>query len=300
MTRSELLQKITTFPLIASVLAEDLLSGDFRSIFRGQGIEADEVRRYEVGDDIRSIDWNVSARFGTPYVKMYREERELSVFLVMDCSPSMYCGSVINRAEQAILAGALLAFSTEHAGQRLGAVFFDTEIIKVFPAEKGMSHSLAMINAALDIRTHRKDGKKGKDEKEKSSNLGAALSGLSRILKRRSIIIVISDFFCMNWEQELGKLCQKHDVIAIRITDTLDTNLFKAGLITMEDPETNARLYAPTGFAVFRTAWKDWHKDRSVSWKAIMRRAGAASLELSTADDAVSVLVHFFRGRRKV
>jgi uncharacterized protein (DUF58 family) len=284
--RHELLQKITTFPLAASVLAEDLLTGDFRSVFRGQGIEADEVRRYEIGDDIRSIDWNVSARFGTPYVKMYREEREFSVYLALDCSASMYCGSVMNRSDQAVLAAALLAFSAERSGQRLGAVFFDNGIVKVFPASKGRPHTMAMISSALDARPE-----------AKGSNLGAALSGLERLLKRRSLIIVISDFFCMNWEQDMGRLCRKNDVIAIRITDPLNNSLFNAGLIPMEDPETGARIHAPTGFASFRSAWESWHQDRSTSWKAICRRAGAAPLELSTADDAASSLIRFFRGR---
>jgi uncharacterized protein (DUF58 family) len=287
LNRHELLQKITAFPLIATVLAEDLLSGDFRSIFRGQGIEADEVRRYEIGDDVRSIDWNVSARFGTPYVKMYREERELSVFLCLDCSPSMYCGSVMKRSEQAVLAAALLAFSAERSGERLGAMFFDKSVFKVIPVGKGRAHSLALINAALDVQSQ-----------EKGSDLGAALSGLGRILKRRSLVIVISDFFCMNWEQELGRLCQRNDVIAIRITDPLDKDLFDAGLIAMEDPETGAKVYAHTGFASFRPAWESWHKDRSDSWRTLTRRAGAAPLEISTSDDAAASLIRFFRGRR--
>ncbi|MDR1220873.1 MAG: DUF58 domain-containing protein [Treponema sp.] len=313
MTRHELLRKITAFPIVASGLAEDLLAGGFRSVFRGQGIEADEVRRYEMGDDVRSIDWNVSARFGTPYVKMYREERELSVFIALDCSASMHCGSVMKRSEQAVLAAALLAFSAEHSGQRLGSVFFDTGISRMFPAGKGRPHTLAVITGALrecgiDMEADGKYAKYGgmpeKKEKnpkgeERSSNLGAALAGLERMLKRRSLIFVISDFFCMNWEQELGRLCRKHDVVAIRITDPLDAILYNAGLVVMEDPETGAKIHAPTAFASFRAAWENWHRERGDAWKAITRRAGASPFELSTKEDAAASFIRFFKSRRR-
>ena len=136
MDRHELLKRITTFPLLAGSLAADLLSGDYRSIFKGQGIEFDEVRHYEAGDDVRSIDWNVSARFGTPYVKMFREEREMTVCIIMDNSLSMHTGTVLTRYEQGLLAAALIAFSAERAGQRLGAVFFDKELGRIIPPRK--------------------------------------------------------------------------------------------------------------------------------------------------------------------
>jgi uncharacterized protein (DUF58 family) len=310
MTRHELLRKITAFPIVASVLAEDLLAGGFRSVFRGQGIEADEVRRYEAGDDIRSIDWNVSARFGTPYVKMYREERELSVFIALDCSASMRCGSVMKRSEQAVLAAALLAFSSERSGQRLGSVFFDREISRMFPAGKGRPHTLAVITGALrecgvDAAPDANYGAmpETKDKKtesgERSSNLGAVLVGLERMLKRRSLIFVISDFFCMNWEQELGRLCRKHDVVVIRITDPLDAILYNAGLVVMEDPETGAKIHAPTAFASFRAAWENWHRERGAAWKAVTRRAGATPFELSTKEDAAASFIRFFKSRRR-
>ncbi|MDR3341419.1 MAG: DUF58 domain-containing protein [Treponema sp.] len=295
MDRHELLQKITTLPFIAPSLAEDLLSGDFRSAFKGQGIEADEVRHYERGDDIRSIDWNVSARFGTPYVKMYREEREMTVFLVLDCSASMRSGggpgkdgpSSLSRSDQAVLAAALIAFSTERAGQRIGAVFFDHAITKVFPPRKGRSPIMAMISDALAMQAE-----------GSGSDLGAALVGLRRLLKRRSLVVIISDFLCMNWEQELGTLCRKHDVIAIRITDPLDEDMPDLGLITMEDPETGLTYHAPTRFASFRSTWSTWHKDRLTSWRGICRHAGASFMELSTTSDAPAALIRFFGNRR--
>ena len=293
MDRHELFARITTFPLIARGLAEDLLSGDYRAIFRGQGIEFDEVRRYERGDDVRSIDWNVSARFGTPYVKMYREEREMTVCVLLDNSFSMHTtggnlseapGADLNRYEQAVLAAALIAFSTEQAGQRLSMIFFDREISKIIPPRKGRSHTMAVISAALEARPL-----------EKGSGLGKALVGAGRLLKRRSLVIIISDFLCVNWEQEIGDLCRRHDVISIRISGPLDREMFKAGLLTLEDPETGLKMRAPVSFPSFRSAWASWHEERKRLWEAICRRQGAAHLELSTADDAPAALLRFFK-----
>jgi uncharacterized protein (DUF58 family) len=287
--RHELLRKITTFPLAARGLAEDLLSGDFRSVFKGQGIEFDEVRHYEPGDDVRSIDWNVSARFGTPYVKMYREERDLTVCLAVDQSASMFAAGtsgVMRRYDQALLAAALVAFSADQSGQRVGAVCFSQEITKVFNPRKGRSHIMTIISGLLSVR----DGGRG-------SNLGLALEGIGRLLKRRSLMVIISDFLCINWEQELRDLCGKHDVIAIGITDPLDNAIPNLGLFTMRDPETGAALHAPTGFSSFRSAWTEWHGDRALLRESLCRRCGASYVELSTAEDAPTVLTRFFGGR---
>ncbi|GHT68191.1 hypothetical protein FACS1894110_15180 [Spirochaetia bacterium] len=298
MDRRELLRKITSFPITASGLAEDLLAGDYRSVFKGQGIEFDEARHYEIGDDVRSIDWNASARFGTPYVKMYREERELTVFIILDASASMHTGGSMNRAicnrfEQGSFAAALVAFSAEEAGQRVGALFFDREITRIFPPKKGRRHILGILGTAVGLRT----GGRG-------SALGTALAGAGRLLKRRSLVVVISDFFSdaahqagAGWEDELGVLARKHDVIAVNITDPLDTDFPDAGFIPVEDPETGIKFHAASGFPSFRSAWSRWHEDRAKYWEEVCRRAGAAPLFLSVADDAPAVLVRFFRGR---
>ena len=279
---------------MARSLANELLSGDFRAIFKGQGIEFDEVRRYEWGDDVRSIDWNVSARFGTPYVKLYREEKEMTVCIILDNSASMHTpggslsdspGSEVNRYEQAVLAAALIAFSAEQAGQRLSMIFFDSEISKIIPPRKGRPHTMAVISAALEARPY-----------EKGSGLGKALVGAERLLKRRSLVIIISDFLCINWEQEIGDLSRSHDVISIKISGPLDREMPKSGLLTLEDPETGLKLRASASFPSFRTAWSSWHEERTSLWEAICRRSGAAYLDLSTAEDAPSVLTRFFRG----
>jgi uncharacterized protein (DUF58 family) len=249
MERHELLRRIATFHLASRDLAEDLLAGEFASVFRGQGIEFDEVRLYETGDDVRSIDWNVSARFGRPYVKLYREERELTVCVVLNCSASMHTGQgPLSRYEQGVLAAALVALSAERTGQRVGAVFFNRDITQVFSPRKGRAHVMTVISAALSVT-----------QRGRGSGLGIALSGTRRILRRRSLVVVISDFLCMNWEQELGDLCAKHDVIALRITDSSDREMPDLGLTALEDKETGVRFHAPTGFRSFLDYAKVFH-----------------------------------------
>jgi uncharacterized protein (DUF58 family) len=287
--RRELLARIKTFPLKAATLAEDMLAGDFRAMFKGQGMEFSEVRHYEMGDDIRSIDWNVSARFGTPYVKQYQEERDMTVFAILDCSRSMHTGSgKLSRYEQGLLSLALIAFSAEKAGQPFGAVIFDRSIEQFFRPLKGRSHIMSIIGRALSYKPN-----------SGGSNLGDALSRTARLLKRRSLVIVISDFICINWEQELKDMAGKHDLIALRISDPLDKTMMNAGLLQLEDPETGIALHAPTGFSSFRSAWENWQKEKYELWQAICKHSGAASLELSTDEDTLLPLSRFFRGRRE-
>jgi uncharacterized protein (DUF58 family) len=283
------LSKITVLPLIAHGLAEDLLAGNFPSVFKGQGIEADEVRHYQWGDEIRSIDWNVSARFGTPYIKMYREERDLTVFLVLDGSASMKNPpEALTPYDRGVLAAALIAFSAERAGQRVGAAFFDREITRVFPPRKGKAQVMTILTGALRDRA----GGRG-------SSLGAALLGTRRLLKRRSLVVVISDFLALNWAEELGALCRKHDVIALRLGSPRDEEMPDLGLITLEDPETGLVLHGAAGFASFRSAWAEWHRERARFWRAVCRRSGAAFLDLSGADDVPAALIRFFGERRR-
>jgi uncharacterized protein (DUF58 family) len=288
--RAELLRRINTFPLIAASLAEDLLSGDFRSVFRGNGVEFEEVRRYEQGDDIRFIDRNVSARFGKPYVKLYREERELTVFAALDCSASMFsgCKNTVTRFEQALLAMALIGFSAERAGQRFGALFFDGEVRRLFRPGKGRARLMAVISAALDTRPV-----------DHGSGLSNAIRGAGSLLKRRGLVILISDFRCPLWEAELGAIAGRHDFIAVRITDPLDYEFPALGLLTMEDPESGRTIQAPTGFSSFRRAFREWNDGEAASWAAACRRLGVARLELSTSEDAAASLKNFFQGRRK-
>ena len=307
MDTHELLQKITSLPIAAAGLSEELLAGNFSSIFKGQGMEFDEARHYQAGDDVRSIDWNASARFGTPFVKMYREEKELTIMILLDISASMHRGTFtrhrsgggaggLSPYEQGLIAAALIAFSAESTGQRVGALFFDRGIERVFPPRKGRHHIMALVCGGLQYqKTKAVPGQ----SRELGSNICAVLSGAGRMLKRRSLIAVISDFYSINWEEEMGNLCRRHDVIALRISDPLENDLPDMGLIRMEDSETGLRMEAPTGLNSFQDAWSQWHKERSELWTSQCRRCGAAHLELSTASDASGVLLKFFGSRQR-
>jgi uncharacterized protein (DUF58 family) len=303
METRELLHRIINLPVASGALADDLAAGSFSSVFKGAGLEFEEARHYQIGDDARLIDWNASARFGVPFVKMYREERELGILILLDTSASMLRanwaageGGGLSPYEQALLATALIAFSAERAGQRAGAFLFDREIERVFPPRKGRRHIMALISAALQYQ-RREAGRRYAPYSRtdaQGSNLRAALAGAGKFLKRRSLIVVVSDFYALNWEQELADLCRKHDVIALRISDPLDEDLDDLGLVSLEDPETGLRLEAPTGFASFQESWADWHRQRSELWASLCRRSGAAHLELSTSADTPAALFRFF------
>jgi uncharacterized protein (DUF58 family) len=294
METADLLRSIINLPIISSGLAEEMLAGNFRSIFKGQGMEFDEARHYEPGDDIRSIDWNASARFGTPFVKMYREERELTILLLIDISPSMHRGNIARQGlspyEQSLISAALVAFSAEHTGQQAGAFFFDRDIEKVFPPRKGRKHIMSLVMAALQYQNNVSPRRENR-----GSNIASALAGAQRLLKKRSLVVLISDFYSAGWEQEMGNLCRKHDCIALKISGPRE--LPYPGLITLEDPETGVRIEAPAGLDSFKESWAQWHEERSTHWESQCRRSGAAFLELSTAADAPSSLIKFFGSR---
>ncbi len=292
MDRRELLSRIATFRIVAEDLADDLVAGDFRSIFKGQGIEFDEVRPYTLGDDARAIDWNVSARLGAPYTKLFREERELSVLVILDASGSMASGSgPVTRWEQAVLATALLTLAAERAGERTGLSIFGAAIRRYLPPRKGRSHALAVVEAALS-ESPPDPGTDG------GSELTRALAAAARDLKRRSLVIVLSDFLCSAWERPFASLSKRHDVVAIRLSDPLDAEMPNVGLISVVDPETGKEFSAPTSFPSFRRAWLEWQGGQRESWLRLCERRGAAALELSTFDDASMVLSRFFRSRR--
>jgi uncharacterized protein (DUF58 family) len=306
MNKSALLEKIAVFPITARGLAEDLRFGAYRSVFRGNGIEFDEVRDYRAGDDVRAIDRNVSARFGRPYVKLYREEREFSLCVVLDRSASMLERGTSERSryEQALLTMCLLGFSAQKAGQQFGAVFFDSEVRQVWPCRQGMSHLLAMISSALEV---------GDDPVAlpRGTALSAAMRQTLAICKHRSLIVIISDFLSDSWETELLRLCRPHDCVCLRIALPAETVFPTIGLTvpavtavsaipaitTIEDLESNTTIHI-SATSAFSAAWKKFFEKRESKWLEVCARAGAATLTISTNDEVDVALSRFF-GRRK-
>jgi uncharacterized protein (DUF58 family) len=294
METSELLRNIINLPIFSRGLADEMLAGNFSSIFKGQGMEFDEARHYEPGDDIKSIDWNASARFGIPFVKMYREERDLTILILLDISPSMHRTLIgqqgLSPYEQALICAALIAFSAEHTGQQAGAFLFDRDIEKVFPPRKGRRHIMSLIMAALQYQNNVLPRRS-----QYGSDIASALTGAQRLLKKRSLVTLISDFYSVKWEHEMRSLCRKHDVIAIRISDP--AGLPFQGLITLEDPETGVRIEAPAGLDSFKRSWSNWLEEKSAHWESECKKSGAAFLEISTEADAASCLIKFFGSR---
>jgi uncharacterized protein (DUF58 family) len=306
MDKSELLEKIAVFPITARGLVEDLRSGAYRSVFRGNGIEFNEVRDYRTGDDVRAIDRNVSARFGRPYVKVYREEREFSVCVVLDQSVSMLERGVSERSryEQALLAMCLLGFSAEKAGQRFGAVFFGSEVRQVWPCRQGTKRLLALISSSLEVSGDPAGLPRG-------TALDGAMRQGAALCKRRSLIVVISDFLSAAWVPELPRLCRTHDCVCVRIALPAERNFplsvpfteqtgFTATseMTAIEDVESN-RTIRVSPSPEFTAAWKGFFEKRAAQWEDVCARSGAATLTISTDDEVEAVLPRFF-GRRRL
>ena len=284
------LKKIKKIELIAVKLVETLISGDYRSVFHGQGIEFNEVREYMYGDDVRLIDWNVTSRMGNPYTKTFREERELILFSIIDISPSILYGSgPVNKHEAAALVFAVLGLAAVYNNDKIGMVFFSNKIEKWVPPAKGKKHVLSLIN---DLFSFAPQGI--------GSNLGLALKTVSRFLKKRSICVVLSDFKTGDYWKHLSFLSQKHDVIAVKIIDDNDLDFPRTGLMPLQDPETGDVLYSMGVSEKFRKNYNKYWMNQHNLWKHNCRRYGIASLELNTKDDVGLKLYQFFQRRKQL
>jgi len=284
MDSSRVSERARYLKLAALSLAEGMRAGSFKSAFRGRGVDFDGVREYERGDDIRSIDWNVTARMGKPFVKLWREERELVVFVVLDLSLSMHAGSR-SRRDQAVEAAALIAFAAEQTSSPLGSVVFDGAVGPVFKPRVGKDQVLAVVSSFDHFAP-----------RERGSALASALAGAARALRNRSLVVAISDFRVDGYEKELGILARKHDVLAVRVVSPTDEALPDAGYLPFRDPETGVAVSYPTSSRAFREAWAREHREGIHRWEHLAARRGVANLVLSTEDDAALVLTRFFSG----
>jgi uncharacterized protein (DUF58 family) len=231
----EILRQVKAIELRTRRLVTSLFSGDYRSVFRGQGIEFAEVRAYQHGDDFRSIDWNVSARMAMPYVKTYEEERELTLLLLVDRSGSEEFGRPVLKSERAAEVAAVLALAAARQNDRVGAVVFSDGIDHVVRPAKGRMHALRVIRDLLAFQP-----------KGKGTNIAAALRYAGRLLRHRAVIAVLSDFRASDWEKDLRRLSLKHELVAITIDDPRELDLPDAGWVELEDAETGKRILVDT------------------------------------------------------
>ena len=287
--RAGFLTRLRSIELVSTRLVESLLAGGYRSVFRGQGIEFDEVREYAPGDDMRLIDWNVTSRMGSPYTKVFREERELTLFLLADVSASLYAGSgAVGKDQVALLVFAILALAAVANNDRVGAAFFSDRIEQWASPAKGRKHVTRLLN---DFAGYRARGR--------GSEMTAALRAANESLKRRGICILLSDFKTDGFWDELAQLARKHDVIAVRITDPADFAFPEAGLIDLVDAESDRSILSAGSTSRFSDRYAacaaDWHS----RWLEGCRRRGVETLEISTSEEPGEKLFRFFEHRRR-
>lgn len=286
-SKDSLFQKATYLRIAARKLADSMRSGGFRSLCRGQGIEFAGVREYLRGDDVRSIDWNVTARMGKPFVKMFDEEHELEIFLIVDRSASMFTGSKGRvKYETAAEVAALLALAGELNESPVGAVFFDGKIHFSCAPESGRERTMHILSRLDEF-----------DGAVKGSVLGNAITGAVKMLRHHSLVFVISDFRNSGWEEPFKLLCQKNDVAAIRIADSTDWELPDAGAFEFMDNETNFQMILPTSSGEFKSAWRDSYRRRTARLEDFCARRGAGFVSVSTEEDSVRILLNFFASR---
>lgn len=289
LTTTEILKKVRILEIKSKRLATELFTGEYHSAFKGRGMSFKEVREYAPGDDIRFIDWNVSARFGHPFSKVFEEERELTVMLLIDVSASTLFGTLqSSKKDMATEIAAVLAFSAVNNGDKVGAILYTDKIEKYIPPKKGKQHALYLVRELLSF-----------DSTGKQTNLGAALRYFNNTTRQKSIAFVLSDFMSTDYGDALRVSGNKHDVVGLRLYDQMDRTLPPIGLVQMEDPETGQRIWVDTSNELVRYEYeKEFFRIADYGREAF-RKAGSDLLHIRTDEDYVKVLQRFFISRNK-
>lgn len=282
----DILRQVNAIALRARGVVNALLAGEYRSVFRGQGMEFAEVRAYEAGDDFRAIDWNVSARFGSPFVKTFTEERELTVLVVVDQSASARTGVPAAKASRAVEVAAVLALAAARQHDRVGALLFTDRAEHVVPPGKGRKHALRVIRDMLAF-----------EPAGSGTDLAGAIRYAARLLRHRSIVVVLSDFQAEGWEQPFRQLAARHDVVAVTVDDPRELAAVAAGWIEFEDAESRQRALVNTGSRAARRRWHAVAARRGSRRAQILAASGADHLALTTTDDYALPLRRIFAER---
>ncbi|MBU0482924.1 MAG: DUF58 domain-containing protein [Proteobacteria bacterium] len=289
MINKDLAKKIRHIQIYTKKAVNDILAGEYESVFKGRGMEFDEVREYQPGDEIRTIDWNVTARTGRPYVKRYVEERELTVFFLVDLSASGLFGSVEKmKNEVAAELCALLAFSAIRNNDKVGLIVF-TDCIEMFiPPRKGTSHVLRLIRELLCF-----------SPRQSKTDIGAALDYFGRVGKKRCVTFLVSDFISPDFARPLRAMAKRHDLIAVSITDPHELQMPDVGLISLEDAETGERIIMDTSSRQVRQRYAELGLLRRQELAEMFAGFGIGHIPLLTSDDYVQDLVRFFKKRER-
>lgn len=288
METSELLKKVRRIEIKTRGLSRNIFAGQYHSAFKGRGMAFSEVREYQYGDDIRDIDWNVTARYVRPYVKVFEEERELTVMLLIDVSGSRDFGTVSAMKKDIITEiAATLAFSAIQNNDKIGVIFFSDKVEKFIPPQKGKKHILYVIRELIDFQPS-----------ERKTDIGQVLKYLTNAIKKRCTAFLISDFINKDgYKDALTVANRKHDMVAIQVYDQRETELPSVGLMKMKDAETGKELWVDTSSARTRSAYKEWWLKRQTEMDDTFKKCRVDSVSVRTEDDYVKSLMTLFDKR---
>lgn len=271
---------------------DGLLHGDYRSLFRGFGLDLADLREYQWSDDVRHIDWNVTARLQTPYVREYNEEREIAAWFLLDLSPSVEFGShEIQKRMVSAEFVTVLARILSHHGNRVGALLYGGQVERIIPARSGRRHVLHLLHAMLQRRPL---------ERAAPTRLRELLDAAAQVMTRRSLVFVVSDFISApGWERTLGQLARRHEVLAVRLYDPLEMELPDIGMLTLQDAETGEQVFVDTHDRGFRRRYAAAAQRREETLRAGFAAAGVDAIELATDDNLVDALMRFADLRKR-
>lgn len=287
MDTAELIKKVRKIEIKTRGLSKHIFSGEYHSAFKGRGMSFSEVRDYAYGDDVRNIDWNVTARTGEPFVKIFEEERELTVMLLVDMSKSSFFGTQSRFKSEVITEiAAVMAFSAINNNDKVGAILFTDKIEKYIPPGKGKQNTLRIIRELINHEVS-SDG----------TDINVALEYLNNVQKKRAIVFVLSDYMTDGYETALTVAARRHDLIGIQVYDEREVRLPNVGLIHVQDAETQQYRLLDTSSTHLRNTYEQWFKDHSERFRQLFGKTGADSLGINTEDDYVKALLQFFKQR---
>ncbi len=289
MLTKELLKQVRQIEIRTKGLVNHVFSGEYHSVFKGRGMEFSEVREYQFGDDIRNIDWNVTARFGHPYIKIFEEERELTVILMVDLSGSLIFGS-IDKTKQQIAAelSAVLAFSALKNNDKVGLILFTDKIEKFVPPRKGRKHVLRIIREVLSFAPE-----------GKSTNMKSALEYMNNAIKKRSIVFLLSDFMDAGYDKILRIVGRRHDLIGVVLNDKREDEIPEMGLVKFVDAETGSERWIDTSDKKTRSRFKEVREQNIANRKSLFLSSRLDSIEIQTGQNYLKPLVQFFKMRER-
>ncbi|WP_116790037.1 DUF58 domain-containing protein [Flavobacterium psychrotrophum] len=287
MDTKEILKKVRKIEIKTKRLSNHIFSGEYHSSFKGRGMTFSEVRQYQFGDDVRSIDWNVTARYNEPYIKVFEEERELTMMLLADVSGSEAFGTQ-NAFKRDIVTeiAATMAFSATQNNDKIGLILFSDQIELFIPPKKGKSHVLRIIRELIEFQP-----------KSKKTDVGQALKFLSGVIKKRAIVFLISDFMAADYEHTLKIAAKKHDITGVRVFDAREEKMPDLGMVQMADAETGETLLVNTGSKKVRLEYEKYYQDKVKYFKDTFSRCGAGAVSTRTDESYVTKLLGYFKSR---